>query len=91
MPGFLDDEVIVLPPGGGHNWIAKTVTPGGVADNKLLIEHDDWDDGNLQFVGTVCGNLVGGNGAEVVADPPAAEPYIEFDSFIDQYDDKRHR
>ena len=90
VPGFLDAEVIVLPPGGGHNWITKNVTPGGVADNKLLIEHNDWDDANLQFVGTLCGNLVGGNGVEVVADPPAAEPYIEFDSFIDQYDDKRH-
>jgi len=90
VPGFLDDEVIVLPPGGGHNWITKAVTPGGVADNKLLIEHNDWDDANLQFVATLCGNLVGGNGVEVVADPPAAEPYIEFDSFIDQYDDKRH-
>jgi len=90
VPGFLDDEVIVLPPGGGHNWITKTVTPGGAADNKLLIEHNDWDEDNLQLSDPVPGNLVGGNGVEIVAEQPQKEPYVEYHEFRDRYDAKHH-
>jgi len=90
VPGFLDGEVIVLPPGGGHNWITKTVTPGGVADNKLLIEHNDWDEDNLQLSDPVPGNLVGGNGVEIVAEQPQTEPYVEYQEFRDRYDAKHH-
>jgi hypothetical protein len=89
VPGFLDDEVIVLPP-AGHNWITKTVTPGGVADNKLLIGHNDWDADNLQLSDPVPGNLVGGNGAEIVAEQPDNEPYVEYQEFRDRYDAKHH-
>ena len=37
--GFLDDEIIVDPGGGAEFWLSKAVDPGGVNDNKLLLEH----------------------------------------------------
>ncbi len=40
-PGYLDDEITVTPAGGGHEWLTKAVQPGGAADNKLLLEHND--------------------------------------------------
>ena len=39
-PGHLDDEIVVTPP-SGHAWLTKTVQPGGEADNRLLLEHND--------------------------------------------------
>jgi len=90
VPGFLNDEIIVLPPAGGHNWITKTVTPGDAADNKLLIEHNDWDEPNLQLSDPVPGNLAAANGAEIVAEQPQNEPYVEYQEFRDRYDAKHH-
>jgi len=47
-PGFLNDEIIVDPPNGDPSWLEKSVEPGGAADNKLLIEHKDWDSARVE-------------------------------------------
>lgn len=88
-PGFLNDKIFVLPA-AGHNWLAKSVTPGGANDNKLLLEHNDWDEVNAVDSAPLPGNLAAGNGAEIVGTKPVAQPYIEYQEFCDRVDDKRH-
>jgi hypothetical protein len=87
--GYLNDEVTVTPA-AGHSWLAKSVTPGGAADNKLLLEHNVWDEENAQASEPVPGNLAAGNGAEIVADVPQTEPYVEFQEFRDRWDERQH-
>lgn len=89
-PGYLDEEITVTPAGGGHEWIKKTVQPGGVADNKLLLEHNDWDEPNVQQSDPVPGNLVGGNGVEILQAQPNLAPYIEYQEVRDHFDAKHH-
>jgi len=89
-PGFLDAEVTVTPAVGGHEWLKKTVQPGGAVDNKLLLEHNDWDEEYVEKSDPVPGNLVGGNGVEIVDEQPEREPYVEYQEFRDHYDAKKH-
>ena len=42
--GYLDDEIVVDPGGGQDFWLEKTITPGGNADNKLLLQHKEFGD-----------------------------------------------
>lgn len=97
-PGYLDDELQVGEnPGQPHTWIRKRVNdepaPGGdpdANDHKLRLYHGDWDVENVEKSDPVPGNLVGGNGVEVVDEQPEREPYVEYQEFRDHYDAKKH-
>lgn len=100
--GYLDDEIIVLPE-EGYNWITKTVTPGGENDNKLLLEHNEWDSENT----SVCPDVerevdplhglvsivdFGGNISSVPTGqlPPADTAWLIYQEYVDEYDEKNH-
>jgi hypothetical protein len=92
--GYLDDEIIVDPGAAAFYWLSKTVTPGGAADNKLLIEHKDFvadyavvalED---QMVYESCGN-----GVTMSSESPAADNgynYITIALYEMQIDDPGH-
>ncbi|MBN1943483.1 MAG: hypothetical protein JW849_09355, partial [Phycisphaerae bacterium] len=90
--GYLDDEIIVLPD-TGHNWITKTVTPGGENDNKLLLEHNDWDAENTTTVGSLISIEDAGAGITITPTgtlPPEGTAWFVFKEYEDEYDAKNH-
>ncbi|MBN1553954.1 MAG: hypothetical protein JXA11_04360 [Phycisphaerae bacterium] len=90
--GFLDDEIIVLPD-EGHNWITKTVTPGGEDDNKLLLEHNDWDAANTSTIGSMISIEDAGPGITITPTgtlPPEGTAWFVFKEYEDEYDGRNH-
>jgi len=89
--GYLDDEIVVDP--GGEHWLTKSITPGGNADNKLLLEHKDWGENSTATHPTAVFFAPGltGNGVSTSQSAPTGDdPWLAFKVFEEQYDDKGH-